>query len=156
MVASSRPTTRMTTLLIGGIQCDGAGFLKPSGHARSNTRSASSTLPNGADTWTPCTASYTRSNISCAIAMPSATACSFDFSFARRIRVMMLSGTVTPGTSFARHSPFRTDTHRIAPDADHELRRLPDLVPPGIEPLIEILHEVREPDRVDVEDSRRV
>ena len=49
---------------------------------RSNTRNASSTLPNGADTCTPCTASLTRSNISCAIAIPSATACSFDFSFA--------------------------------------------------------------------------
>ena len=58
-------------------------------------RSASSTLPNGADTCTPCTKrASTRSSISRAIAIPSATACSFDLSFARRIRAITASGTV--------------------------------------------------------------
>src|SRR5690348_15703654 len=62
----------------------------------SKTWSANSTLPNGADTCAPCTDGRTRSSISRAIAIPSATACSFDFSFARRIRVMISDGTVTP------------------------------------------------------------
>jgi len=79
----------------------------PSG---ANTSSASSTLPNGADTCTPCTASRTRPNISRAIAIPSATACSLERSLARRIRAMISAGTLTPGTSFARNSALRTDT----------------------------------------------
>ena len=44
------------------------------------------------------------------MAIPSAVACSFDRSLARRILAMTLSGTDTPGTSFARNSAFRSDT----------------------------------------------
>src|SRR5439155_440033 len=75
-----------------------------------NTSSATSTLPNGALTWTPCTVVFTRANISRAIATPSASAASFPLSVAFRIRCSTSSGTLTPGTSFARNSALRRET----------------------------------------------
>src|SRR5690349_19946479 len=74
------------------------------------TSSASSTLPNGAETCTPCTCGRTRSSISRAMVIPSATPCSFDFALAMRIRSMISGGTTTPGTSLARNSALRSET----------------------------------------------
>ena len=175
------------------------------------TSSASSTFPNGADTCTPCTSGRTRSSISRAIAIPSATACSLDFAFALRIRAMIAAGTTTPGTSLARNSALRTETSGQMPGDDRDARVLdasrgsaraastsntgcviaysapastfhskrlsscagssaagftptpiancvgsPIALPPGSRPWFRLLHQIRQPDRVDVEDRRRV
>src|SRR5256885_4111297 len=74
-----------------------------------NTCRATSTRPNGALTCTPCTSCFTFVNMSRAIATPSASAASFPFSCAFRIRCKTSSGTETPGTSFARNSAFRRE-----------------------------------------------
>ncbi len=44
----------------------------------------------------------------------------------------------------------------IHPNADRELRRLADRVPAGIEPAIQLAHEIGETDRIDVEHRGRV
>src|SRR3989442_10226630 len=74
-----------------------------------NTSSATSTRPNGALTCTPCTARFTCWNISRAIFTPPPSPAPLPFSCPCRIRASTDSCTVTPGTSFARNSAFRSE-----------------------------------------------
>jgi hypothetical protein len=50
----------------------------------------------------------------------------------------------------------RVDRRRVDADADHEARRRADRGSARVEPAVEVRHQVRQPDRVDVEDRRRV
>ena len=185
---------------------------KPAPNAPGTPRERARPFPNGAETCTPCTAGRTRSSISRAIAMPSATACSFDFALARAHPLDdRRRAPTTPGTSFARNSALRSETSGqmpamigirdvldasrgiapaaptsntgcviaySAPASTFHSKRLSscagssaagftptpivncvgcaDRVAAGIEAAIQLADEIRETDRVDVEDRGRV
>ena len=104
---------------MGGRRTSGRGSIPglPAGTigAASSTSSATGTRPIGADTWAPCTRSATATSISREIRTPSASASSLPPALAARIRSTTASGTLTPGTSLARNSAFRSDTRGQMP-----------------------------------------